>query len=130
MESVSSRHLQAALRLPGEVLHYKSRHARESSPCGVSTLSKERQKVKRSQHINSSPFLLDGPLCAYDFIRPEQGTHCVFSGSRSQFPYAPLRICYFSTLTDFLITLAALELYPFLSSNISIYPCFNLCVLS
>lgn len=111
--------------MPGEVLGSKSRLQGSYHPCWGSTLTKVKQKVKRNQHINSSPFLLEPwwtPLCIW-FHRPDQVTHCVFSWSRSQCPYASLCICYFS-IPDWLPFHSLL-----LSSNISIYPGLNLCVL-
>lgn len=51
--------------MSGEALGPKTRLQGSYHPHWGSTLTKVRWKVKRNPHINSSSFLLDGPLCAY-----------------------------------------------------------------
>lgn len=113
---------------PGGVLGYKPRCARESSPCGVYVDQREAGGEKKPdlELLSLPPWWATAHMIPYGPTQP----FTVFSRNPSQFPCAPLCRWYFSILTgSFLLSLAALELYPLLSSNVSIYPCLNLCVL-
>lgn len=127
-----SPNFQAALWLPSaflEVVCVTSPGVQgRYHPVG-STLTKERRKVKKNEHINSSPCLLDEPLHMISYGLTKRlaiFSHEAIIGCLMHhfvFAISP-------SLTDsFLLTLAALELYPLLSNNINIYPGLNLSIL-
>lgn len=102
MEFVSSRHLQAALWLPEEVLRYNPGMQGSHPPVGCLRWPKRDRRWKGTRTLTAPPSPWWTALCVWFHMAWPRDS--VFSRRRSRSSCAPLCICHFSTLPNFLFT--------------------------